>query len=116
VNIARSVLGIPLPPRRVAMRAVPLDSTVRTRVLGTYDLVTPGGGKFPLRVFMKDSTVSAQGEGPGQEAFPLVYYGDSVFGTPVDRDMRLTFVPGDGGGMKLRLLQGGATMEGARRP
>jgi CubicO group peptidase (beta-lactamase class C family) len=116
MNIARLVLGVPLPPRRVAMRVVPLDSAVRARVIGTYDLVTPGGAKFPLRVFMKDSTIAAQGEGPGQEAFPLVYYGDSVFGTPADRDMRLTFVQGDGGTMKLRLLQGGGTIEGPRRP
>jgi hypothetical protein len=115
-NIARAVLGMPLVARPVAPPAVPLDAALRDEVIGTYVLALPNGAALPVRIFLNDSTLTAQAEGPGQGPFPLVYHGDSVFGTPLDPGIRLTFVREGGRITKLRLLQGGATIEGPRRP
>jgi D-alanyl-D-alanine carboxypeptidase len=116
LNIARAVFGLPLvaPPKPLV--AVPLPDSVRDRVAGTYDLVPPGGGKFVIHIMVENGQVMTQAEGPGQGKFPLVYLGNMTFGATMDPSIRVTFISENGAIAKMRLAQGGGTMEGPRRP
>jgi D-alanyl-D-alanine carboxypeptidase len=116
LNISRAVFGMPLvaPPKPLV--AVPLPDSVRDRVAGTYDLIQPGGGKFVVHIMVENGQVMTQAEGPGQGKFPLVYLGNMQFGATMDPSIRITFVSENGAIAKMRLEQGGGTMEGARRP
>lgn len=117
MNIARAALGMPLvaaAPRTQPL--VPLDTRERDRLVGTYDLATPTGGKLPVRVFLDGQVLTTQAEGPGQGAIPLLHYGNNVFGASFDPSLRLTFVSENGVVVRLRLAQGGAILEGPRRP
>jgi hypothetical protein len=57
-----------------------------------------------------------QAEGPGQGKFPLVHLGNLVFGASFDPSLRVTFTNENGKITKVRLDQGGGSMEGTRRP
>ena len=116
LNISRAVLGVPLVAGPKALVAVPLADADRDRLPGVYDLAAPGGGKFVIHVMVETGQLMAQAEGPGQGKFPLVHVGNLQFGTSFDPSLRLNFVTENGVITKLRLEQGGGTMEGPRRP
>jgi D-alanyl-D-alanine carboxypeptidase len=115
-NIAASVFGLPLVQPNRPPPAVALDPAMRDKLLGTYDLNRLAGGVFTIRVFMDGSTLTAQAEGPGQGAFPMIHVGNNVFATTFDPTIRLAFVVENGQVTKARLTQRGNTMEGPRRP
>ena len=116
LNIARAVFGMPLVATPKPLVAVPLPDTVRDRLPGTYDLATPAGGKFVIHITVENGQLMAQAEGQGQGKFPLVYLGNMQFGATMDPSIRITFISENGVIAKMRLQQGGGTMEGARRP
>jgi CubicO group peptidase (beta-lactamase class C family) len=116
MNIARAVLGMPLLARPQLQPVVALDPAQRDKLLGTYDLGLPSGGKLALRVFLDGQTLVSQAEGPGQGIIPLLHYGNNVFGASFDPSVRLTFISENGVVTRLQLLQGGGTIEGPRRP
>jgi CubicO group peptidase (beta-lactamase class C family) len=116
LNVSRAVFGIPLvaAPKRVV--AVPLPDSIRDKLAGIYELATPNGGKFVIHVSVENGQVMTQAEGPGQGKFPLIYAGDMVFGAAFDPSLRVTFISENGNVARMRLAQGGGTMEGPRRP
>ena len=115
-NIARTVFGMPLvtPPKPVV--EVPLPSDVRDQLPGVYDLAIPNGGKFVIHITVENGQVMTQAEGQGQGKFPLLYAGNMTFGASFDPSLRVTFISENGKVTKMRLVQGGGTMEGPRRP
>ena len=116
INIARTVFAMPLvtPPKPVA--AVPLPDSVRDRVAGVYELAAPNGGKFVVHIMVENGQVMTQAEGQGQGKFPLIYAGNMTFGAAFDPSLRVTFIGENGKVTRMRLAQGGGTMEGPRRP
>jgi D-alanyl-D-alanine carboxypeptidase len=116
LNIARVVFGMPPVAAPKPLVAVPLPDADRDRVVGTYDLVTPGGGTFVIHIMVENGQLMTQAEGPGQGKFPLVYLGNLQFGASFDPSLRVTFISENGAITKMRLAQRGGTMEGARRP
>jgi CubicO group peptidase (beta-lactamase class C family) len=115
-NLAGAVFGLPLIRKPTLPPIVALPAAERDHFVGTYDFVTPTGGKFTVRMFVEGDALMSQAEGPGQGKFPLMYFGANTFGAAFDPSLRLTFTVVDGRATKLLLLQGGQTMEGARRP
>ncbi len=115
-NVARAVFGMPLvsPPKPVV--AVTLPDSIRDKLPGIYDLAPPGGGKFVIHIAVENGQVVTQAEGQGQGKFPLIYAGNWVFGAAFDPSLRVTFISENGAVTKMRLAQGGGTMEGPRRP
>jgi CubicO group peptidase (beta-lactamase class C family) len=115
-NVARAVFGMPLvsPPKPVV--AVTLPDSIRDKLPGIYDLAPPGGGKFVIHIAVENGQVVTQAEGQGQGKFPLIYVGNWVFGAAFDPSLRVTFISENGAVTKMRLAQGGGTMEGPRRP
>jgi CubicO group peptidase (beta-lactamase class C family) len=111
-NIARAVFGIPLVAGRRPLAAVPLPDADRDRLPGVYELA---GGTIVISVTLENGQLMAKAEGQAQ-GFPLVYGGNLQFGATFDPSLRLTFVSENGKIVKARLQQGGATMEGPRRP
>jgi len=116
VNVSRAVFGIPLVAAPKPVVAVALPDSIRDKLPGTYDLATPGGGKFVVRIMVENGQVMTQAEGPGQGKFPLIYAGNWVFGAGFDPSLRVTFIRESGAVTKMRLEQGGGNMEGPRRP
>jgi len=116
LNMARAVFGMPAvsPPKRVV--AVPLPDSIRDKLPGIYDLAPPGGGKFVIHIVVENGQVMTQAEGPGQGKFPLIYAGNMTFGAAFDPSLRVTFIEEGGKVTRMRLAQGGGTMEGPRRP
>ncbi|MEP6619405.1 MAG: nuclear transport factor 2 family protein [bacterium] len=98
-----------------AVPSVALPAAEQAKYEGTFDIVLPKG-TLPLRVFAQNGALFVQAEGPGQKAEPLRYLGADTFAVPFDPAVRLTIVVESGRAIKARLLQGGALMEGARRP
>jgi hypothetical protein len=116
LNLAGAVFGLPPVRKPTRPPVVALPAAERDRVVGTYDFATPTGGKFTVRMFVEGDALMSQAEGPGQGKVPLMYFGANTFGAAFDPSLRLTFTVVDGRATKLLLLQGGQTMEGARRP
>ncbi len=116
LNVARAVFGMPLvqPPKAVV--AMPLPADVRDQLPGVYELAAGNGGTFVVRIMVENGQVMTQAEGPGQGKFPLIYAGDMTFGASFDPSLRVTFISENGKVAKMRLVQGGGTMEGPRRP
>jgi D-alanyl-D-alanine carboxypeptidase len=112
-NIARAALGVPLRPSPPRLVDLPTTAEERARFAGTYRLPLPNGRTLDLRVFEREGKLISQGE--GQPEIPLLYQGNSTFGTTFDRSMRLTFAAGTPS-PKITLLQGGGTIEGPRIP
>jgi D-alanyl-D-alanine carboxypeptidase len=70
---------------------------------------------IPMRVRIEDGVLMAQGEGPGQGAFPLVPLGEHEFGAAFDNSLRLVFtVEGDGAATDLTIHQAGMRFAGPR--
>jgi D-alanyl-D-alanine carboxypeptidase len=116
LNISRAVFGIPLVAAPKPLVAVPLPDADRDRLPGIYDLVPTGGGKFDIHIMVENGQLMTQAEGQWQGKFPLVYLGNLQFGASFDPSIRVTFISENGVITKMRLEQGGGTMEGARRP
>lgn len=110
-NIARAALGVRLVPTPPKLLDLATTAEERARFAGTYRLSLPNGSILELRIFERDGKVMAQGT--GQPEIPLRYQGNSTFGAPFDRSLRITFAPGNPA-PKLTLLQGGATIDGPR--
>lgn len=115
-NIARAVFALPLVARPKPVVAAPLPDSVRDRVAGTYDLKPQSGGTFVVHVTVENGQVMTQAEGAGQGKFPLIYAGGWTFGAQFDPSLRVTFLRENGAVARMRLEQGGGTMEGPRRP
>jgi CubicO group peptidase (beta-lactamase class C family) len=115
-NISRAVLGLPLVAAPKRLVAVPLPDVDRDRLPGVYELAAPGGATFVIHITVENGQVMTQAEGQGQGKFPLVYIGNLQFGAAIDPSLRVTFIDENGKISKLRLQQGGGTMEGPRRP
>jgi CubicO group peptidase (beta-lactamase class C family) len=116
LNVARAVFGIPLVAGPKPLVAVTLPDADRDRLPGVYDLATPNGGTFVIHVTVENGQVMSQADGPGQGKFPLVHVGGMAFGAAFDPSLRVTFVSEGGKITKMKLEQGGGTMEGPRRP
>jgi D-alanyl-D-alanine carboxypeptidase len=116
LNIARAVFGMPLVAGPKPLVAVPLPDADRDRLPGTYELAAPSGGKFVVHIMVENGQVMTQAEGPGQGKFPLIYLGNMQFGASIDPSLRVTFISENGVVTRMRLEQGGGTMEGPRRP
>lgn len=115
-NIARAVFGLPLVTRPKAVTAVPLPDSIRDKLPGIYELAPPNGGKFVVHIMVENGQVVTQAEGQGQGKFPLIYAGNMTFGAAFDPSLRVTFIEAGGKVTRMRLAQGGGTMEGPRRP
>ena len=116
LNVSRAVFGIPPVAAPKPVVAVTLPDSIRDKLPGTYDLAPPAGGKFVIHISVENGQVMTQAEGPGQGKFPLIYAGDWVFGAGFDPSLRVTFINEGGKVARMRLAQGGGTMEGPRRP
>jgi CubicO group peptidase (beta-lactamase class C family) len=116
LNMARAVFGMPLASRPVAPTPVPIDAAGRARVAGTYDFKTPMGTTLPVHVTVEGEQLMAQAEGPGQGKFPMLHYGNDVFGAAFDPTLRITVLSENGVVKGARLEQRGMVMEGVRRP
>jgi CubicO group peptidase (beta-lactamase class C family) len=116
LNISRAVFGLPLVAGPKPLIAVPLADVDRDQLPGVYDLAPPSGEKFVIHVMVENGQLMTQAEGQGQGKFPLVHLGKLQFGAAFDPSLRLTFISENGKVTKLRLEQGGGTMEGPRRP
>jgi len=115
-NLASTVIGLPLRTKTKLPQSVFLAAADRAKYQGMYDIVLPSGRVLPLRVFGDADGLAAKGEAPGQGTIRLVYLGSDSFGAEFDASLRLTVVFENGAAVKARLMQGGVTMEGARRP
>jgi hypothetical protein len=116
LNISRAVFGMPLVAGPKPLVAVALTDADRDRLPGVYELATPTGGKFVIRVTVENGQLMSQAEGPGQGRFPIMHLGNLQFGATFDPSLRLTFLSENGKISGLRLEQGGGTMQGTRRP
>jgi hypothetical protein len=113
-NIARAIFGMPLVSRPVRPPPQRLPTDRRDKFIGTYVLTPPGRDSIVFRIRAEgDGLVS---EVVGQGVTPLIYFGNDTFGIAADPSVRLTFVVEGDRATKLRLVQGGATLEGPRRP
>ncbi len=115
-NVAAAALGLPLRPAPTAAAppvAAPLPAVVRDAAPGTYALQLPGR---TLLLALRADGDGIVGQATGQPPIPLVYLGDSTFGTASDPALRLRVVVEDGRATKVVLRQGGTTVEGARQP
>ena len=88
----------------------------RTRYEGVYDLQRHTGEALPVHIEVGPNGLTSYAEGAGQGKFDLIYYGDDTFGAAFDPSLRLTVLFENGRAAKLRLQQGGGTLEGPRRP
>lgn len=113
-NLASAVFGLPITARPKAAPEVPLAAEARAKYEGTYDVRLPTGTTLPLRVFIDEAGLSMQAE--GQPKIPLRYTGDDTFSASFDRSFRLRIVFEGGKAAEAVMQQGGATMEGPRRP
>lgn len=116
VNLARAVFGLPVVGKPSLPPVVALAPADRAKYEGTYELMLPNGKLLPLRIWVEGNDLMSQAEGPGQGKIPLRYLGNDTFGADFDVALRLSFVIENGKAAKARLLQGGGTIEGARRP
>ena len=108
-QVARAALGVPLVrgPQRVNMTAAQLE-----RYAGTYALMLPGGAR-DFTFFVKDGTLMSQLQ--GQDAIPVIPYGNDAFGVGFDPNVRLVFTMSGDRATKVTLRQGGGTYEGVRK-
>lgn len=110
-NIARAALGRPLVAGPARLADLPTTKEERDRFAGTYLLQLPDGKTLEVRIFEQDGALHTQGA--GQPAFRMHYQGNSTFGAPFDRGMRITFAPGSPS-PSVTIVQGGGTVVGQR--
>lgn len=110
-NVARAVFGIPLVHRTHAAKEVPLPDSVRSAVLGKYDVDM--GAKKMLISFFADST-GLRTQADGQSSFPIYYAGDLTFAAQIDPSLRIHFDLANGRATRVTVDQGGASHAGPR--
>jgi D-alanyl-D-alanine carboxypeptidase len=108
-QLVRAALGVPLelPPT-----VIPLAAVERRRYVGVYALALADG--------VHDFTIAEEGDHltaqqAGQEAIPILHYGNHTFGAGFDPSVRLIFTIEGGRATKLTLVQRGGRFEGARK-
>ena len=115
MNLARATYGIPVVARPTLPPIMPLAAADRAKYEGTYDLMRAAGTTaLPLRIWIEGDALVSQA--PGQGKIPLRYLGNDTFGADFDPAVRLTFTIENGKAVRVRLLQGGGSIEGQRRP
>jgi len=90
---------------------VALDAALRDQVVGVYELP-----QLVIHIYVEGGQLMSKAEGPGQGAFPLLYFGNDTFGAAFDPSLRLQFHVENGVAKSVTLSQGGGTNEGKRRP
>jgi len=108
-QLVRAALGAPLKQRPAE---VPLAAAHRGRYVGVYALELPSGPR--------DFTVAIEGDHltgqlAGQQALPMLHFGNHVFGVEFDPNLRLVFTVEGDKASKLTLHQGGGTFPGLRQ-
>jgi CubicO group peptidase (beta-lactamase class C family) len=108
-QVARAALGVPLlrGPQRVNLTAAQLE-----RYAGTY-MMTFGGQSRDFTFYVKDGALMSQMQ--GQDAVPVIPYGNDTFGVGFDPNVRLVFTMSGDRATKVTLQQGGQTVEGVRK-
>lgn len=115
-NLTRAVLGQPLLTHRPPPPAAEaVEPTLRDAVVGVYELARRDSGALVFHVMADGDGLAAQVE--GRRRFRLVPLGGSEFRAGYDPSLRVTFdrAP-DGRVTGARVLQGGTTYAGPRRP
>ena len=116
-NLLRAAYGEALvaagaaPARGTAPALSPAD---RDAIVGSYTLQLPTGQSLPIKFFLDGTRLMAQAQ--GQSANEINYLGNFAFGVAFDPALRFTFTMEGGKATKVTLLQGGASIEGARAP
>ncbi|MEP7327075.1 MAG: serine hydrolase domain-containing protein [Gemmatimonadota bacterium] len=108
-QLVRAAQGMPLEQQA---RVVPIAADQLRRYVGVFALVLPNGAH--------DFTIAEAGDHltaqlAGQEAIPLLHYGDHTFGASFDPSLRLFFTLDGGQATRVTLLQGGGHFEGVRK-
>lgn len=108
-QVVRAALGVPL---EQPARAMALPAENRKRYVGVYALALPNGAR--------DFTIAEAGDHltaqlAGQQAIPLLFYGNDTFGASFDPHLRLVFTVQGTGASKVVLYQGGGEFEGIRK-
>jgi hypothetical protein len=108
-QVARAALGVPLVrgPARVNLMAEQLE-----RYAGTYAMML-GGQSRDFTFFVKDGTLMSQMQ--GQDAIPVIPYGNDTFGVGFDPDVRIVFTMTGDKATKVTLRQGRQTVTGDRK-
>jgi len=102
-NIARVVLGLPLPPPPKPAADLTLSPTERTAYVGKYEIQVPGQ-KLPARVFEEGGRLMVQVE--GQSATRMMAQGAHLFALEADPSVKLQFKVEGGRATSFTLLQG----------
>lgn len=113
-NLLRAAYGEALMRPPMPRADVPLPDAERDAILGDYVLQLPNGQPLPIKFFLDGARLMAQAQGQG--ANEVHYLGNNAFGIATDPTLRFTFTVDGGKATKLTLVQGGATIEGARVP
>lgn len=108
-QLVRAALGAPLELRPPA---VPLAAAELAPYTGVYALALPNGAR--------DFTVAVEGDHltgqlTGQNAMPLLHFGNHTFGADFDPTVRLIFTMDGGAASRVTLHQGGGTFDGIRK-
>jgi hypothetical protein len=108
-QVARAALGAPLVrgPQRVNLTAAQLE-----KYAGTYSMVL-GGQTRDFTFYVKDGQLMGQLQ--GQDAAPVIPYGNDTFGVGFDPDVRIVFTMSGDRATKVTLRQGGQTVTGDRK-
>jgi hypothetical protein len=114
MNIARGFFGMPTVARPQPPVAQPLPADRRDKFVGKYVLTLPSRDSLVFDIRVDGDALVADVAGQGISR--LVYVGNDTFGVGFDPTARLTFVVEGERATKLRLVQGGQTLEGPRRP
>ena len=108
-QLVRAALGVPLAQRPVAVALSPAD---RNRYVGVYALELPNGAR-DFTVSIADDQLT--GQLAGQQAVPMLPFGNHVFGVGFDPNLRLVFTIEGPKASKVTLHQGGGTFQGLRK-
>ena len=75
--------------------------------------MTLGGQARDFTFFVETGQLMSRMQ--GQDAVPVIPYGNDTFGVGFDPSVRIVFTMSDGRAAKVTLRQGGATYEGTRK-
>jgi len=114
-NIARAVFNEPLVTAPVRPTVVALDAATRDAVIGDYEFTVSPENTIVIHIYLENGTLMSKADGPGQGAFPLLYYGNNTFGAAFDPSMRVAFTIENGRATRASLTQGGGTLQGRRK-
>jgi D-alanyl-D-alanine carboxypeptidase len=112
-QLIRASIGAPLEGPPAVPMASPLTPELRDLYQGVYALALPIG--------IRDFTVAAAGDQltgqlVGQAPNAMIYLGNHTFGADFDKALRIVFTVENGRSIKMTLMQGGQSFDGARKP